>query len=460
MFPARDLKGTLRKQARVIADAENVALEPSLTMALVPVTASTLTLDTTILRTTFVTVTTSMARSTATSCAPSGVSDCGMSRPSDVSGDVNSPLPSIIDSTSSGSRATATIAHSNSGASTQSPASMLGKGSSLSSSQKHAIIGGLSGSIGALILIGLVIATCLRRRQSRQDQSTPNSEKSPSLRQSISRSWSQLTNNQPVPMPAPPMSRQSSAGDVGSVIEVSMGGWARPFAHHQSFRESVGAGRLRVVNPDAASEANIPVHKDSMDSSHTYFKRHRPAAVAAIFGGNRSRASSNAPSQHRGSSVPAISINPALFSENVLRSAPAPSFRSYASMTSARTVQQRPPDDPFLTPPDEAMEEEDPTTPPARGQRPGLAVLQNAAGSAGRSLSQFSQRLKSFRAKSNTVEEPDTFSRHSTTTFSSNGDPFKLDRRSVPDSIAFTQSSSPPRAAPVHIPAWRLYNGT
>lgn len=424
---------------------------------------TTITVNSTVVQTTFVTITTHVARSTTTACAQYGPTTCG-SDPNSTQGiDQHTALPKIV--TRSSPAATA-LSHTSDGSKhpqTTSAAATSSKGGSMSHAQRHAVIGGLSGAIAGLVLIGLLLALFFRRRQKRDTESIAGSENG--LREVISRNWSQLTKRTTPPMsrgnvevaPMPPMSRQSSAGDFnGSLLRVSMGQWPRPFAQNESFRESVGPSRLMVMNPDDPSRSASPAPRGSTESGGTYLRRQRSAITAAVFGGSHSRTSSNAPSRQRSLKVPSIKVDSLSSSERGPRHPPTPSFRSYPSVTSLQTVQHQPPEDPFLTPPEGSVEERQP-----RLQRPSLATIQSAAGAAGRSLSSLGHALNPFRSRSNTVEdEPQPSLRSSSTTFSSNGDPFRLDRRSVPDTSVVMEETMPTEMERAHIPPWRLYDGT
>lgn len=430
----------------------------TLTTILMP---TTLTVDTTIVRTTFVRVTTFVAPSTSSVCADSGYSEC-RAIPKQTSGDnKHTSLPKIVTHSSPVATPFSTTSNGRGHAETTSAASVNPNGGSMSHAQRHAVIGGLSGTIAGLVLIGVLLCVFLRRHQKRDDESAEGSENG--LREAISRNWSQLTRRTTPPIsrgntevaPMPPMSRQSSAGDFnGSLLRVSMGQWPRPFAHHESFRESAGPARLRVMNPDDPSRSASPAPRGSTESGGTYLRRQRSAITAAVFGGSHSRTSSGAASRQRSLKVPSIKVDSLSSAERSARAVPAPSFSSYPSTSSLQTVQHMPPEDPFLTPPEGSIEEAEP-----RLQRPSLATIQSAAGAASRSLSHLGHALNPFRSRSNTVEDEPSI-RSSSTTFSSDGDPFRLDRRSVPNNSVIMEEALPREIERAHIPPWRLYEGT
>ena len=240
---------------------------------------------------------------------------------------------------------------------------------------------------------------------------------------------------------------------------MSLEHWPRPFAHGESFRESTGPGQLRVMNPDM-SKPTTPLPRTSNESDSSFLKRQRSAIGAVLFGGNRSRTNSYKGSLNQAAQVPTIAIDPALSTECIARTAPTPSFRSYSSVSSFPVVQQQPPDDPFLTPPDERDELGQSSPPPSRARRPSLAPLQNAAGAAGRTLSHLGSSLNPFRSKPEPATETvKTVSRNSISTFSSAGDPFKLDRPSIYEEYT-SQGRGGSEFSREHIPNYCMYEGT
>ena len=416
----------------------------------VPVAVSTITVDTTVLRTSFVTihVTTDIPRPRPTSCSDSAKCDSSSnSLPPVVTGGKHTSLPPVVtDSPSSSPPSHTQGDHQpvSAPSSTESATSSTGH-----ASNKHAIIGGLSGAIAGLVIIGILICFFLRRHRPRDKEDESISEKG--IRPVIAQKWSQITAKRATPVPVAPETRGSTPDFDGGLIRVSLENWPRPFAHGEGFRESMGPSRfLRVMNPDP-SLPTTPLPRRSSESNTTggFLKQQRSALAAVLLGANRT----NSPARG-GLQVPGAGHDPAYLStENV--AAPAPSFRSYSSVSSLPVVESRPPEDPFLTPPDERDEINAPQTPPTP-RRPGLAPLQNAAGAAGRTLSHISSSLNPFRSKTNVAESVRTQShyRHSSSTFSSAGDPFKLDRPSIHDGRTGSEYGRPP------MPNWNVYEGT
>ena len=323
-------------------------------------------------------------------------------------------------------------------------------------SDKHAIIGGLSGAIAGLVLIGALITFFLRKRRRRRRDEEAESMSEKGLRPILARKWSELTSKRSTIGAAPAVSRGSTPDLDTGVIRVSMDHWPRPFAHGESFRESMGPGRLRVMNPDP-SRPVTPMPRGSSESvTGGFFKQ--PRTALAAFLGNRSRGNSSSGTPNRDLQIPTIAVDPASSSDHIALPAPTPSFRSYPSVTSLPFVEQRPPEDPFLTPPDERDELSNPPTP----RRPGITPLQSAAGVASRTFSHIGSALNPFRSMSNMAASMKSQqSRHSVSTFfssSSAGNPFQLDRPSVYEqSIAGREAGEEERP---DVPRWTLYEGT
>ena len=394
------------------------------TAMVIPV--STITVDTTIVRTSFITVPvpTDTTKSCSTSCSSSTSLDpsSGGRLPIASNGHHTSP-PAITTGSALQGSPSMTISLRTHQPVIAPSATASPTDSAAHSTQEHAIIGGLSGAIAGLVLIGVFLCYCVRRRRPPRDEEDELTDEK-GLRPAIVRQWSQLTTSTTVARPMPAVSRGSTPDFDGGLIRMSLEHWPRPFAHNESFRESVGPGRLRVMNPDP-SRPTTPLPRGSSESNGSFLKRQRSAIAAVLLGANRSRGSSVAGSSRRDLHVPAISVNPALSSESIAPYARTPSFRSYPSVNTLPIVLQQPPEDPFLTPPDERTESEHPT-PEARPRRPRAAPLQ----AAGRTLSHISSMLNPFQSKTNFAESVKS-SRNSFLTFSSAGDPFKLDRPSI-----------------------------
>ncbi|KAK0346129.1 hypothetical protein LTR02_008133 [Friedmanniomyces endolithicus] len=341
-------------------------------------------------------------------------------------------------------------------------------------SQKHAVVGGISGAIASFVLIGALLFFCFRKRwrRSQDDESNVHHEThdEKGLRPTMKRKWTEMT-GRGTPKPTPQLPQSSSPVTVDEehhIIRMSTQHWARPYALGQGegYRESVAPGQLRVMNPDASRPVTPRLSSDTTgsflgrlqhlgpsrpttprsDTASSFLKKQRSALAAVLLTANRSRASSRSnihthdPTPH----IPEIIFDPTLSRECIAPSARPPSFRSYLSATSLPIVQQKPPEDPFLTPPDE-KDEEASSPPQQRPTRPTLVPLQSAAGAATRTLSHLgSAMLNPFRTRSvvdTTTAVPSSGMRSpsSVSTWSSRlsqrntgfSDPFELDKPSV-----------------------------
>ncbi|KAK5757474.1 hypothetical protein LTS12_012432 [Elasticomyces elasticus] len=342
--------------------------------------------------------------------------------------------------------------------------------------QKHAIIGGLSGAIASFVMIGAILFFCLRKRRRRNEvdeisvQHEDMDEKG--FRPTLKRKWTELTSKgTPKPTPQlPPTSSPITIDEEHHIIRMNTQHWARPYAlgHGEGYRESVGPGQLRVTNPDTSrpvtpgrtsSDTNVsflgrlqylgasrPTTPRS-DTAGSYLGKQRSRLAAVMLTANRSRTSSRS-NIHDATPprIPEIVIDPQLSRECIAPQARTPSLRSYKSATSHPYVQQHPPEDPFLTPPDERDETtaQHQTTEQQRPARPSLAPLQSAA----RTLSHIGSVLNPFSYRTTSVNKIAVPSvRNSTGSISTwsagwsqrntgMSDPFDLDRPSVRGSNA------------------------
>lgn len=427
----------------------------------VPVPVQTTTVDTTLVETSFVTVrvTTQIPVDPHTQTSQCGDSDsCQQS--TTTATNKHTTLPEIVTRSTGRSSSTTTSGSSphqtEQSATAPSATTSATAVSSGNSDRKHAIIGGLSGAIAGLVLIGALIIFFMRKRRRRDDDGESHESMSEKgIRPILARKWSELTTRKSV-ADAPVMTSRGSTPDFdGGLLRVSMDNWPRPFAHGESFRESMGPRRLQVMNPDL-SRPETPLRRSSESNVATGggFLR-QPRTAFAAFLGNRSRGNSTTRTPSRDANIPTIAVHSVGSSGHGTPQAPTPSFRSYSSVSSLPMVEQRPPDDPFLTPPDERDELSTPSTP----RRPGIAPLQSAAGAAGRTLSHLGSALNPFRSKSNFTMKSQA-SRQSVSTFissSSAGDPFKLDRPSLYERSLRRAESDAERP---EVPRWTVYEGT
>lgn len=354
-------------------------------------------------------------------------------------------------------------------------------------SQKRAIVGGLSGTIAGLILIGALVCVILRIRR-KKPETHPEcndslSEKS-FMPPAFVRTWTGLSNVSKGTVKQPTeVIRQLSPAAVDEdhrMIRMNTRHWPRPFAPGEGvgWRESLPPGQLRVVNPDLSRPVTP---RRSPESAAHFLRRQRSSLSGFVFGVNTPHTSvqsqQHPPNQPQ---IPTITIiDPNLSRECVATYAATPSFRSYPSVSVLPIIVQQPPDDPFYTssvasiriPEEPESTESHKQTPRSR---PGLDALQTAAGAAGRTWSHLSsQLLHPLRSRANSgIINPHTpvqdvrglshlsysssESRHSR-----RSDPFDLDQPSI------RGSHNPPELRIANefqrrnqTPNWRLYEGT
>ena len=396
--------------------------------------------------TTTVTVDTTIVR-TVTAFSPKKTSHKSTSLPSTTKHGQHTSLSAIVTkSPTTNTHSTRTLGTNES---LTTPSATNNPTASHHNHHRTAIIGGLAGTIAGLVLIGILICFCLRRRRRKRDNHESINEKG--LRPVLASKWSQLTAKKEPTAPPRAMSRSSTPDFDGGLIRVSLDNWPRPFAHGEGLRESMGPGQLRVTNPDP-SRPTTPLPRGSSESIGGFLKQQKSTIAAVLLGANRSRQNSFASSPNKGVNIPAISVDPASSTEHVARNTPAPSFRSYPSVSTLPVVQSRPPEDPFLTPPDERDE----MSAEARPRRPSANPVQTVAGAASRTLSHVGSALNPFRTKSNAAESVRSYSRRSVSTFSSAGDPFMLDCPSLHAHSGRTANDFERQP----IPEWRVYEGT
>lgn len=455
------------------------SVNPSGTVV-VTVPYSTATVDTTIWSTTVVTIhvgtrtptatpsaldSESKASPVASSTTPSGRSDypasdqptssAWMDVPPVVGPELEATLPAIVKPTGN-LLASPTPTHN-------ATESHLSEDETMPNSQKRAIVGGLSGTIAGLVLIGITIFFILRRRRLRRNakediDETSSNEKG--VRPELVKKWTSFVSVIPVGGCSPGQTQQEppAVDEDHRIIRMSTRHWPRPFAlgGGEGYRDSVAPGRLRVMNPDP-SRPNTPRRsgdaskRASLAGSLSSFSR-----SGFRFGDLRTQPPSRngPPSQQQQQqpfaySAPVMTVvDPALSRECIVTyTAGSPSFRSYPSLISLPTIRQSPPEDPFLTPPDESETRlgESASAPPTRvGLRPSLASIQTATGdAASRTLNLLGNLLHPFRSQA-AENLPSSQTQHASlthrslsstlsSTFSSRprSDPFDLDRSSI-----------------------------
>ncbi|KAI7202595.1 hypothetical protein KC352_g19025 [Hortaea werneckii] len=325
--------------------------------------------------------------------------------------------------------------------------------------QKNAIIGGVSGAIAGLLLMGVLIAFCLRRRKSHNEDSDSVSEKG-NFRPAFKRKWTELTGKgTPKPTPQMPQGTPVTVDEDHHIIRMNTTHWARPFAQGQGegFRESVGPAQLRVVNPDPSRPSTPRI---SSETAGSFLKKQRTAFAAVLANAGRSRSNSRLSGQPP-PNVPEIVVDPALSSECIAHSthnsasrstpsrstpSPTPSLENHRSSQGYSSM-VLPSDLAHISPSSPHQQQQ---------QRPGLSPLQTAGSAAKRTLSHIGSILNPFRTPSNTGIEAVGGSRRQslistqssatlsssrlssnrdTTTRTTYSDPFDLDRPSVRGSV-------------------------
>ncbi|GAB1740262.1 hypothetical protein NU219Hw_g5379t1 [Hortaea werneckii] len=341
------------------------------------------------------------------------------------------------------------------------------------SPQKNVLIGGLSGAFAGLLLVGVLVAFCLRRRRTLNEDSDSVSEKG-NFRPALKRKWTELT-GKGTPKPTPQMSHDTpvTVDEDHHIIRMNTTHWARPFAQGQGegFRESVGPAQLRVVNPDPSRPSTPRI---SSETAGSFLKKQRTALAAVLANAGRSRSNSRLSGQPP-PNVPEIIVDPALSSECIAhapynpptRSTPSPTASPGNGRLSQGSSSMVLPSEPAPNSPSQHQQQ----TP----KRPGLSPLQSAGSVAKRTLSHIGSILNPFRTPSNAEIEPagpmvagrgehsiSTQSSSSSATWTSSrlssretiagttySDPFDLDRPSVRGSSS--AQPPPPQAAA----AWR-----
>ncbi|KXL44790.1 hypothetical protein M433DRAFT_149599 [Acidomyces richmondensis BFW] len=426
------------------------------TTAEVSISVLTVTVESTILRTSYFTVHTTAGilqtpSSPTTPCSPSLFTtswDTGIASPPTIQSTVHSTchpsktfytsLPAIVaQSTPTGSPTLAKSIQSQGPIPTPSPPATSTNPPSIDA-KKATIIGGLSGSIAGLVLIGVILALCFRKRRCREEDSGSASDSEKGIRPTIPRKWTELTGIvTPKPMPqllyaAPP----ATVDEDHHIIRMSLQHWPRPYAlgHGEGYRDSVVPGQLRVTNPDLSRPATPRLSADA----GSFLRKQRSALATLFTAASRSRVSSHSYPQH---SIPDITIDPPLSRECVACTTQTPSFRSYPSVATLSMVQQQPPEDPFLTPPGEATDQKQ------RSRRPTLTPLQSAASAASRTLSHLGGALNPFKTKANVVETIRTVSANSVSTLSSRFSRRETGQYSNPFDLSVDQTSTHTRGA-------------
>jgi hypothetical protein len=228
---------------------------------------------------------------------------------------------------------------------------------SMPKSRKQAIVGGLAGAIGALVLVGILLCFCLRRRHGRSDDDEDGEDGLKSVRPtmtigtkpSIVRLWNSLGSGEPA-RSTPEISRPRTPSPVdGSLIRVSNEHWTRPFVRKEGVRESLEPAPLRVINANSNSSRSSTPQEDRPQG---FVRKQRSALQAFLQDGSHSE-SRNAskcgpisyPKPMAGD--PVYSSKAEVDIDNV--EVETHSVSSLPSDTSSLMVVQQPPEDPFYT---------------------------------------------------------------------------------------------------------------
>lgn len=431
------IRDTVARFAKPQADTATALIVPFSTVTV---------FDTTIFHTTFVTV---HASDLASQPTGSGVrnshSSSLLSGSSSISDRTSLPvsarttLPSVIvdgsKPTSSSTSPTLPAVMTSGSTVPESTAIPIVGNESKQQSNKSAIVGGLSGTIAGLLLIGVIVCLLLRRRRKKLEHASGSdwgTSDDPTFSHAAekgfispvihSRSGTAVTRE------SPGQAFQGQPGTAPAVdedhrmIRMSTYHWPRPFAlgAGEGYRESVPAGQLRCTNPDSRPGTPQTI---TGGSPQTFFGRKR----SLLRGTPRPQSQQQQQRHPLAQELPTIKIvDPALSRECISRYSNTPSFKSYPSISTVQVVQHRTPDDPFLTPTTEEPTET------SQIQRPSAARTISAASRTWASI------LHPLRNRSASKLEPNVrasshYSVDTTTSsarFSRRSDPFDLDRQS------------------------------
>lgn len=225
----------------------------------------------------------------------------------------------------------------------------------MSNAHKKAIVGGLAGAIGALVIVGLLLCFCLRRRHKRGDEEEDDDEEDglkkpvkPPMKlktaPSTVRLWSDMALGRAPARSTPEISKPRTPSPVdGSVIRVSTEHWSRPFRTKEGLRDSLEPEPLRVTNPDS-SRSSTP-----QDERRPGFVRKQRSALAAFLQDGARSHSRNAVKRGPISYPKPMPGDPVYSSKATVDSgADNRSLGSAPSNTSSPMVVQKPPEDPFV----------------------------------------------------------------------------------------------------------------
>ena len=226
----------------------------------------------------------------------------------------------------------------------------------MSNSRKQAIVGGLAGAIGAMVLIGILLCFCLRRRHRRGDEEEDEEDGLKSVKPAMTlatkpstvRLWNALGRGETA-RSTPEISKPRTPSPVdGSLIRVSTEHWTRPFVRKEGMRESLEPAPLRVVNANSNSSRSSTPQEERPAG---FVRKQRSALAAFIQDGSRSESRNAVRRGPISYPKPQPMVGDPVYSSKaeVDSVAETQSVGSLPSDTSGPMVSQQPPEDPFFT---------------------------------------------------------------------------------------------------------------
>jgi hypothetical protein len=166
---------------------------------------------------------------------------------------------------------------------------------SMSNSRKQAIVGGLAGAIGLLVILGLLLCFCLRRRQKRADDEEDEDEeeglkkpvKKPmtaGTKASTVRLWNTLGRD--TSRSTPEISRPKTAATIDGSLASEY--WTHPSARKEVMRGSLEPAPLNVVNSNNGnaipnpSGSSTPQQENEEQEGQPGFIRKQRSALATL----------------------------------------------------------------------------------------------------------------------------------------------------------------------------------
>jgi hypothetical protein len=229
---------------------------------------------------------------------------------------------------------------------------------SMSNSRKQAIVGGLAGAIGAMIVIGILLCFCLRRRHRRGDDDEDEEDGLKSVKPAMTlatkpstvRLWNSLGRGETA-RSTPDISKPRTPSLVdGSLIRVSTEHWTRPFVRKEGMRESLEPAPLRVVNANSNNTSRSSTPQEERPAG--FVRKQRSALAAFIQDGARSESRNAVRRGPISYPKPQPMAHDPIYSSKAEvdnSTAETQSVGSLPSDTSGPMVSQQPPEDPFYT---------------------------------------------------------------------------------------------------------------